>query len=151
MLAETDYQQLLTHLEEERENIDRLIVWVKGKMAQQDSAEAIVQASQPTASVPMRFPRLAPDSFFRMTVPQAIKAYLNIAKRPKAAKEITEALKKGGLTTQAKNLYATVYPTLLRIEKAGEVVRMANNEWALAEWYPGGRKANQEQKTESEN
>ena len=152
MLEETDYQQLLADLEQERENIERMIVWVKGRMAQSDSTQQIVApVAKPDASFPMRFPRLAPDSFFRMTIPQAIKAFLNIAKRPKVAKEITKALKNGGLTSQAKNLYGTVYPTLLRMEKAGEVVRVGNGEWGLAEWYPGGRKASQEDKEESKN
>jgi len=151
MLADTDYGQLLAHLEEERENVERLIIWVKGKLAQQgDSASAIAPNSQPAVSAPMRFPRLAQDSFFRMSIPQAIKAFLNIAKRTKGAKDITEALRNGGLTTKAKNLYGTVYPTLLRMEKAGDVVRV-KGEWGLSEWYPGARKATQEQKTESEN
>ena len=151
MLAETDYGQLLAHLEEERENIERLIVWVKGKMAQDGTVEAgVMPAAKLSPSVPTRFPRLAQDSFFRMSVPDAIKKYLNIVKRPKTAKDITAALDSGGLTHQAKNLYATIYPTLLRMEKAKEVVRVGKGEWALSEWYPSGRKASQEEKTESE-
>ncbi len=152
MLEETDYKQLLAHLKEEQENIERLIVWVEGRMAQQEGTVESVGTSatkQPT-SAPMRFPRLAQDTFFRMPVPQAIKTFLNIAKRPKSAKEITAALDSGGLTHKAKNLYATVYPTLLRMEKANEVVRVGNGEWGLNEWYPNARKANPEEKTESE-
>lgn len=147
----TDYQQILADLEQEQENIERMIVWVKGRIAQQaDSAQAVVSAAKPLpSSGPMRFPRLLPaDAFFRMSVPEAIKKYLNMVKRPKTAKEITAALDAGGLTHQAKNLYATVYPTLLRMEGNNEVVRVSKREWALAEWYPGGRKVNQEEKTE---
>ncbi len=149
MLEETDYKQLLAHLKEEQENIERLIVWVEGRMAQQEGTVEAVVTSQPT-SAPMRFPRLAKDTFFRMPVPQAIKTFLNIAKRPKSAKEITAALDSGGLTHKAKNLYATVYPTLLRMEKANEVVRVGNGEWGLNEWYPNARKAAAEEKIESE-
>lgn len=143
MLEQNDYEQLLINLEEERSNVERLIAWVKGKMAQQDGSVQAVEppsTKQPPAATPMRFPRLAPDSFFRMTVPQAIKEYLNISKRPKTGKQITEALRSGGLTSTAKNLYGTVYPTLLRMEKAGEVVRVSKGEWGLSEWYPGSRK-----------
>jgi len=68
--------------------------------------------------------------------------------------DITEGLKRGGLTTKARNLYATVYPTLLRMEKSGDVVRVTKGEWGLAEWYPSGRKTLlekiQEAKDESE-
>lgn len=147
-----DYEQLLASLKEEQENIGKLIVWVEGRMAQQDgSVEAVLTpAPKQPASGPMRFPRLAADSFFRMSVPQAIKSLLNIAKRPRTAKDITDGLKKGGLTSQAKNLYGTVYPTLLRMEKAGDVVRVSNGEWGLAEWYPGARKTIQEEKAAGE-
>jgi hypothetical protein len=86
----------------------------------------------------VRFPRLANDSFFHLSVPEAIKKYLNIAKRPKTTKDITVALDVGGLTHHAKNLYQTVYPTLLRMEQAKQVVRVGKGEWGLAEWYPGG-------------
>jgi hypothetical protein len=143
------YQQLLTELEQERDSIERMIVWVKGRMEQGDSAGTVTAASKPPLH--MRFPRLiSADAFFRMSVPDAIKKYLNIIKRPKTAKEITAGLQQGGFTTKAKNLYATVYPTLLRMEEAGEVVRVTKAEWGLTEWYPAGRKANQEEKPESE-
>lgn len=150
-MDKTAYQQLLTDLEFERDNIERMIVWVKGRMEQTDSV-GTATAAKPTS--PMRFPRLlAPDAFFRMSVPDAIKAYLNIVKRPKTAKDITGGLQQGGLTTKAKNLYATVYPTLLRMEEATDVVRVTKNEWGLTEWYPGARKFNQpaEEKGKTEN
>ncbi len=151
MAEEFDYEQLLQNLLAERADLDRMIAWVQKRVGHAGEVTEKIASPSASSSVPMRFPRLAPDSFFRMTVPQAIKAYLNIAKRPKTAKDITAALDAGGLTHQAKNLYATVYPTLLRMEGNNEVARVGKGEWGLTEWYPGGRKASQEQKTESEN
>lgn len=151
-MNESAYQQLLTELEHERENIERMIVWVKGRMEQTDSVSTATAPAKPSS--PARFPRLlAPDAFFRMSVTDAIKGYLNIVKRPKTAKQITEGLQQGGLTTKAKNLYATVYPTLLRMEDGGEVVRVTKTEWGLTEWYPGARKTSQspEEKEKTEN
>jgi hypothetical protein len=148
MAEETDYEKLLAELEAERISIDLTIAYIKRRMAKPPEVAAFPPRVD-TAST-QRFPRLAQDTFFRMSVPQAIKTFLNIAKRPKTAKEITAALDSGGLTHQAKNLYATVYPTLMRMETGGEVVRVSKGEWGLAEWYPSGRKANQEEKTESE-
>jgi hypothetical protein len=147
-----DYQQLLGDLELERDNVERMIVWVKGKLGLADGVATHVantKGLQETLGAP-RYQRLMPDTFFRMTVPQAIKAYLNIMKRPRSVKDITAGLDQGGLTHKAKNLYATVYPTLLRMEGAHEVVRVGRGEWGLAEWYPGGRKGNQGEKAESE-
>lgn len=148
-----DYEQLLAELEQERENVERMIVWVKGKMQQAEGTEVII-ATGPKKGTDgrIRFPRvgMASDAFFRMSVPDAIKKFLNISKGPRTAKDITAGLDIGGLTHQAKNLYATVYPTLLRLEEAGDVVRVGKGEWGLAEWYPAGRKATQEEKPESE-
>ncbi len=145
-----DYQVILEQLEEEQQNVARLIVWVKGKMAQQDGGVQAIVETVPKQSVPMRFPRTLPsDAFFRMTVQDSIKKCLNIFRRPMTAKDITKALDEGGLTHQAKNLYATVYPTLLRMHITDEVARVGKGEWGLSEWY-GSRKANQEEKEESE-
>jgi hypothetical protein len=144
MLEDTDYQELLAELEEEQKNIQRMIVWVKGRMQQQGEFPEAVVTVGPKTGVDgrVRFPRIgiAPDTFFRMSVPDAIKKYLNIVKAPRTAQDITAGLDAGGLTHQAKNLYATVYPTLLRMEHAGDVARVGNRQWALSEWYPGGRK-----------
>ncbi len=54
------------------------------------------------------------------------------------------ALDNGGLTHHAKNLYATVYPTILRIEAANEAVRVGNGNWGLTECYPSGPKVCEE-------
>jgi hypothetical protein len=138
-----DYEQLLQELEQEREGIERMIVWVRGRMQQGDKAESAVKTG-PVVSVDgrVRFPRvgMASDTFFRMSVPEAIKKFLNIAKGPRTAKDITAGLDQGGLIHQAKNLYATVYPTLLRMEQSGDVARVGKGQWGLTEWYPGGRK-----------
>jgi len=144
-----DYGHIVEKLLEDRADIDRMIAWAKRKEQEQaGEASLTTPAPQPGPDGLMRFPRLANDSFFRLSVPDAIKKYLNIAKRPKTAKDITAALDAGGLTHQAKNLYQTVYPTLLRMEDAKDVVRVGKGEWGLTEWYPGARKP--EPKEESE-
>ena len=157
MLEESSYQQLLAELEEEEKNIQRMIAWLKGKVQQAEGADLIVATGPKTGTDGrVRFPRvgMASDAFFRMSVPDAIKKFLNIVKAPRTAQDITAGLDAGGLTHQAKNLYATVYPTLLRMEEAGDVVRVGNRKWGLTEWYPGGRKTLsekiQEAKEESE-
>jgi hypothetical protein len=143
MMSDTiDYGALLSQLENEREKLDTMIAWVRGKLGQPtqdfvmrgkvpDTGSKVIEAkTQPR--------QLASDTFFRMQIPVAIKSFLNIVRGPRSAKVIVDGLKQGGLTSQAKNLYQTVYPTLLRMEKAGEVVRVTNGEWGLAEWYPAG-------------
>lgn len=149
-----DYAALIEKLLEDRADIDRMLAWAQRKQQEEQAGVLATPSQQPQPIAkpvnPIRYTSLAQDTFFRMSVPDAIKKYLNIAKRPKTAKDITTALDSGGLTHQAKNLYATVYPTLLRMEDANEVVRVGKGEWGLSEWYPSARKASTEEKTESE-
>jgi hypothetical protein len=79
-----------------------------------------------------------------MSVPEAIRAFLNIMKRPQTARDITDALQAGGLSHKAKDLYQTVFPTLQRMKAQGEVDKLANGEWGLSEWYTTGRRAEAE-------
>lgn len=154
-MEKTVIQQLITELELEIENNQRMVSWLKARMEQGGSGNMIsseVKAMASGSSAIARFPRIIePDAFFRMTVSDSIKKYLNIVKRPKIAKDIVEGLQQGGLTTKAKNLYATVYPTLLRMEEGGIVVRVTDTEWGLTEWYPGARKGSPEEKEKAEN
>lgn len=83
---------------------------------------------------------IRPDSFFGMQVLDAAIKYLKMAKAPKPASDIANALEMGGLTHQSKNFASTVYTTLSRDEdRGGEMVKVGQN-WGLAEWYPGRRK-----------
>lgn len=132
-----DYQKLLADLMAERANLDNMIAWVEKRISQDGTVPSVASVAAVKPGEPKRYPRmLASDAFFRMSVPDAIKAYLGIMKRPANANEITEGLKQGGFTTRSKNLYATVYPTLLRMKNANEVVKVDKRRWGLTEWYP---------------
>jgi hypothetical protein len=140
MNEKVDYTKVLDDLIVEREKLDAMIGWVKVKLGQ-NGTESNTPTLQVTKTEPMRFPRLAPDAFFKMTVSDAIKEYLGIVKRPQTAREITDALKAGGLAFKAKNLYQTVFPTLGRMAEGKEVDKLGDGTWGLAEWYSSGRRA----------
>ena len=131
-----DFEALLATLEEERANLDKMIAWVKWKLPKADSnGAAKIEQMIAQRSEVMRFPRLKSDTFFKMSFPQAITECLNIMKRPMSARDITNALQEGGLTHKAKDLYQTVFPTLQRMKEKGEVDKLPNGDWGLAEWY----------------
>lgn len=76
--------------------------------------------------------KLAPDEFFRLSTPEAIKKYLRIVGKPaRATTDIIDGLKAGGMETN----YTNVYTALGRLQKKDEVVKVGEN-WGLNEWYP---------------
>lgn len=81
------------------------------------------------------------DSFFGLSIPDAIRKCFRLSKRPLSLSELTNSLKNGGMLTTATNLMATVSATLQRMkQQSGEVVALGKGQWGLAEWYPGLRK-----------
>lgn len=74
------------------------------------------------------------DEFFRMSIPEAVKRFLEIMKQPQSPTDIVAALKRGGVLTESKNFYTTVWTAIKRLKARGEIVNTANG-WGLADWY----------------
>jgi hypothetical protein len=139
-----DYGKLVDALTEERNKLDIMLSWAKGKLAEGNSGgsvtvDTLLRDRPDKPSEPLRHPRFKSDTFFKMSVMDAIEECLNLTKRPLTAKDITTALQSGGLTHKAKDLYQTVFPTLSRMKDRGIVERLPTGEWGLAAWY--GRKS----------
>lgn len=135
MSTEIDYNAVLADLEAKRAALDNAIATVRQLVnlgAEPSVGVSPQERYEPSAAV--RF-----DSFFQMTVPDAIRKYLSMKKQPQALSEITKALQDGGLKTTSKNLMGIVGPTLSRMKKAGDVLPI-QGKWGLAEWYPAARK-----------
>lgn len=73
------------------------------------------------------------DSFFGLTVAEAVKKYLSAVKKTANVQTICDALVAGGWKTSAKNIPENVRTILSRTP---DFVRI-NGEFGLAEWYPG--------------
>ena len=77
-----------------------------------------------------------PDGAFHgMSMPAAIKAYLELVRSKKTAREVSDGLKKGGLETTSKFFEKIVYTTLMRLRENGEVLKIGNA-WGLPNWFP---------------
>lgn len=132
-MDEIDYQAVLTDLERRREELNSAINAIRLILGQGEVAP-------PAASNILGKP--SSDAFFGMSIIDAAKKYLGMAKRPMPAPDIADALKGGGLLNASKNFTATVYTTLLREQiKNGSVIKMPDKSWGLAEWYPSGARA----------
>lgn len=81
------------------------------------------------------------DTFFNLTIVDAVKKYLGMSKQPKSLKEILAALEAGGFVHDSVNFYATVHSSLLRREKVIKDVVRVKRKWALTAWYPNKRQS----------
>lgn len=136
------YAAVLADLERERDELDSLIARLRKKAGesrdggaasptQTSNGQLSGNAEGRTAVVPTA---LTPDAFFGMTIPDAIRMYLKMAKRPTPSPLLINALRDGGLQSTSKDFPASIRTALTRMR--GEVVNLPNG-WALAEWYPG--------------
>lgn len=128
-----DYAAVLADLEAKRAALDSAITAVR-QLLNLGTEQGPAMPGQQRREQVVRF-----DSFFQMTVPDAIRKFLTITTQPQTLSEITKALEEGGLKTTSKNLMGIVGPTLSRMKKAGDVLPI-QGKWGLAEWYPAARK-----------
>lgn len=128
-----DYAAVLADLEAKIASLQSAATAIRQVMnlgADQGIASAVAERKdQPT--------EVSFDSFFGMSVPDAIRKFLNMMKRPQTMSDIARALQQGGLPTTSSNLMGVVGPTLSRMRGAGDVVPIQGR-WALADWYPPG-------------
>jgi hypothetical protein len=136
MAGEVDYRAVLADLEERRANLDAAIAGVRQllKLAPEEGATVASAPQQKETEAAVRF-----DSFFGMTMPDAINKFLGMSKRPQPVGEITKALQEGGFPTTAKNLITSVGSTLTRMKLSGDVVSI-QGKWGLSSWYPALRR-----------
>ncbi len=137
MAGEIDYAALLAEMEQEKENLEAAIAFVRKKMGLNSSSPEVANVAGPD--------RIKADSFYRMGIGEAAVAYLRMTnKTPKTSTEIADALDRGGLVHQSKDLKATVNALLIRDGEKWGITRLPSGAWGLDEWYPGtgrGKKA----------
>jgi hypothetical protein len=124
-----DYAAVLADLVAKRDQLNAAIEAIEVMTGQTVTPSGSRVKDEPT--------EVRSDSFFGLTFPQAAKKYLAIAKRPQSAKEIAEALNRGGITHQSTNFTNTIYTTLKREDDRGGDIIKVGKHWGLASWYPG--------------
>lgn len=136
-MAETiDYTMVLADLEAKRAAIDSAIGAVR-QLLNLGAEQGVAASSGSFPPNKKESTEVEFDSFFGMSVTEAIRKYLNMMKRPQVLSDIAQALQKGGLPTTSTNLSSVVAPTLSRMRTAGDTMQV-QGKWALTEWYPAG-------------
>src|SRR3990172_4668958 len=106
--GEINYDAVLADLEAKRAGLDEAIAGIRKYLRLKGQVTSAPQADQGRIIDPNAIPS---DAFFGMTIPDAIRKYLGIVKKPRTSKDIAEALVRGGITHTSKNFYATVATT----------------------------------------
>lgn len=148
-----DLVTYLAEVDAERERLDMISAALRRRIALSPSegngggSPISVTTSGSTA---MREPtvtgRVRSDEFFRMSIPEAIKRFLEIMKQPQPPMAIAAGLKAGGILSEAKNFYTTVWTAIKRLRAAGEIVSTQRGSWGLSDWYPNKPKAGRNEK-----
>ena len=148
------YDKVIADLEAKKQALENAIEAVKQAKAlttgvPYEPSTTITPGSSGYAGPSQNSGNLQSDAFFNMRVPEAIKKYLAIIKRPKSPNEITDALKAGGINTTSTNFYSVVTTALRRLLADGEVVKV-KKDWGLASWYPGRNKVQKPKEEQKE-
>ncbi|MEO5798507.1 MAG: hypothetical protein ABIZ70_13695 [Gemmatimonadales bacterium] len=114
-----------------------VLVDMRAKRAKLDEAISLMEsmASEAGVSETMGAADIRSDTFFNLSVPQAVKKYLGMTgKVPKSPQDIMDALTRGG---QTQATYTNVYTALKR---SPNLQKVPSGEWGLSEWYGGVKK-----------
>jgi hypothetical protein len=135
-----DYAMVLADMRARRAALDSAIahmeVFFSGQVQDVANGPAAVPATGTASAIPGEVPA---GAFLGKSIPEAAILYLQIVKRKATSREITEALRRGGMESTSNNFQGIVHACLDRHRKAGgEVVKLDKSTWGLAEWYPAG-------------
>lgn len=127
---------VLADLESERAGLDAAIAVIRRKMGSAAPAESTPAAApaEPATRVFFSELELPSDAFFGMSIREAARKYLSVAKGKRPTKDMCAALLRGGFQTTAQNFAATLYSALSRQD---DVFVRVGGDWGLVEWYPG--------------
>lgn len=129
-------------------NYEAVLADIDARIAKlQTTREGILELMAASGATPSGGPsgKVAHDAFLKMSIPDATKKYLTMARQKKDTQTIIDALEQGGLP---RSVYSTVYAVLRRREKqVGDIINM-QGDWALAEWYPNYKKKAASDETE---
>jgi hypothetical protein len=116
--------EYLEDLRSQRAKLDSLISAIEERLGESESSENTTGNGRA---------RAAHGTYYRMTIGDAAIHYLQSVGSPQLTADIATGLLQGGLRSNSKSLYRTVYNTLnIRCDK-GDVFK-DGAKWGLTEW-----------------
>lgn len=136
-----DYAALLSDMKIKKAALEASIATLESAMALGvlgqlpegvDLSAAASSSGAVESAVPVELPHHA---FLGVSMPQAIKTYLEVVKKKQTIREISVALKEHGMESTSDNFEGVVTGSLNRLKSNGEVLRFKDG-WGLTSWYP---------------
>jgi hypothetical protein len=136
-----DYEKVLADLESKRDALNDAINGIR-KLLHVNAQMLPDGTIKPTVNQLTGAQEIASDTFFGLSIRDAIKKYLSMMRKPQPYRVIADALEEGGFQHSSKKFHNTVNTTLNRLSEGdeAEIVKI-RGEWGLAEWYPGMKRA----------
>lgn len=130
-----DYQAVLADLHARKAGLEALIAGLEAHVLGQAAVEVITDGKPGVASlsIPGSVAAIHPDTFFGLSIIEAAKKYLKMARRAQHTTVIADALGKGGLKRPMESTLSTL---LIRAAKGREVTKVGKAMWGLSEFYP---------------
>lgn len=134
-----DSAALLNDLREKRAALDMAITYLMQAFGTGNSsltsADGILMAKVAPSNSPLEPTELPRGAFLGKSLPAAVKLYLSAVRKKQTVREITNALKEGGVETTSPNFEGVITGCLHRMKASGELLRFKDG-WSLAEFYP---------------
>jgi len=136
-LQEIDYSAVLVDMKIKRDSLNAAIEnmerWLGVSAAGEENTRTVHSGRSAT--------ELQSDSFFGLSIPEAVEKYLKIVKNKRTTNDIVEALERGGIVHNSKNFRNTVSTALYREDAKpnGNIAKIGEGEWGLVSWYKGLR------------
>ncbi len=139
-----DYASIVADLEAKKSSLEVLISSFRSAMAMGalgktgDLPSSVSSSLSPLAlGSPFELPA---GAFHGKSLGEAIKLYLAVIKKKQTIREITAALREGGVESTSEKFESVVTGALWRLKKSQEVLRFKDG-WGLAEFYPESLRA----------
>jgi hypothetical protein len=127
-----NYKSVLTDLLARRQRLDAAIAAIQ-EFVGADEVEANVATETPKVQIGIS------REYRGMTISAATIKFLRKVGEPQLTRAIADGLRLGGLGSNSKNMYRTVYNTLNnRLDKHQDIVK-EGAKWGLAEWRKEGQ------------
>ncbi len=141
-LDSLDYGAVLADLQAKRAALDQAITSLQAAAASGALTAAVGDSMvmADSVAVGLHGGEVPVGAFLGKSIPEAARLCLQIVKRKMTSREISDALKKGGIETTASNFPSLVHSILTRAssKSPSEILKLDRSFWGLASWYPAG-------------